>query len=41
LKAKEPGHLSAVLLVIDELEALGFRLDSATRSTVLKLAQEP
>jgi predicted nucleic acid-binding protein len=41
LRAKEQGHLPTVRPAIDELEALGFRLDSATRSAVLKLAQEP
>jgi predicted nucleic acid-binding protein len=40
LKGKQQGHLPAVAPVLDELEALGFRLDAATRMAVLKLAQE-
>jgi predicted nucleic acid-binding protein len=40
LKAKEQGHLPTLTPVIDEIEALGFRLDSATRTAVLNLARE-
>lgn len=40
LKAKQTGHLNAVEPVLDQLEALGFHLDAATRASVLKLAQE-
>jgi predicted nucleic acid-binding protein len=40
LKAKQTGHLKAVEPALDHLEALGFYLDAATRSAVLKLAQE-
>ena len=40
LKAKQSGHLSALAPVLDQLESLRFRLDSATRQAVLKLARE-
>lgn len=40
LKAKQTGHLKTVEPALDHLEALGFYLDAATRSAVLKLAQE-
>jgi uncharacterized protein len=40
LKAKEKGLLGAVTPVLDQLEALRFRLDPKTRKAVLKLAQE-
>jgi predicted nucleic acid-binding protein len=40
LKAKEKGLLQAVAPVLDQLEALQFRLDPKTREAVLKLAKE-
>lgn len=40
LKAKQSGHLTTVLPVLDQLDSLGFRLDSVTRASVLKLACE-
>jgi uncharacterized protein len=40
LKAKQEGHLPVIAPALDELEALGFRLDAATRTAVLKLAHE-
>jgi predicted nucleic acid-binding protein len=40
LKAKEKGIIDAVLPVLDQLEALQFRLDPKTRRAVLKLARE-
>jgi len=40
LRAKEAGHLPAVAPVLDQLEALRFRLDPATRANVLRLAGE-
>ncbi|NEP14352.1 MAG: DUF3368 domain-containing protein [Symploca sp. SIO2C1] len=40
LKAKQLGKLTIVAPILDELDALGFRLDSATRMAVLKLAGE-
>jgi predicted nucleic acid-binding protein len=41
LKAKSLGHLPLVRPVLDRLDALRFRLDPATRATVVKLAGEP
>ena len=40
LKAKQSGHLTTVLPILDQLDSLGFRLDSVTRASVLKLACE-
>ena len=40
LLAKERGALDAVEPVLDRLDALGFRVDGATRQTVLRLANE-
>jgi len=40
LKAKEQGHLAAVAPVVEQLEALNFRLDPATRAAVLRMAGE-
>ena len=40
LLAKERGLLGAVKPVLDRLQALRFRLDAATRRTVLDLAGE-
>jgi hypothetical protein len=40
LKAKAVGHLEAVRPILDQLQALGFWLDPATRSTVLRIADE-
>jgi predicted nucleic acid-binding protein len=40
LKAKQSGHLSAIEPVLDQLESLRFRLDAATRATVLQMARE-
>jgi predicted nucleic acid-binding protein len=40
LKAKQEGHLHAVAPALDELESLGFRLDTATRTAVLRLTGE-
>src|SRR5262249_46428132 len=38
LRAKELGHLSAVAPVLDQLDALRFRIDRTTRAAVLRLA---
>jgi uncharacterized protein len=40
IKAKQTGKLTTVSPVLDQLNQLRFRLDSSTRSTVLKLAGE-
>lgn len=40
LKAKSSGHLTRVSPVLDRLEALRFRIDAATRASVLQLAEE-
>ena len=40
LKAKQEGHLKTVSPTIQRLEELGFRLDSTTKATVLRLADE-
>jgi len=40
LKAKRSGYLASVAPILDQLEALRFRLDPSTRATVLKLAGE-
>ncbi|MDX2031456.1 MAG: DUF3368 domain-containing protein [Blastocatellia bacterium] len=40
LKAKQKGYLQRIDTVLDHLEELGFRLDTKTRSIVLKLAEE-
>jgi hypothetical protein len=40
LKAKQLGLLAILTPILDQLDALGFRLDSSTRIAVLKLAQE-
>lgn len=41
LRAKERGLVSAIRLVLDDLAALRFRVDSVTRAAVLRLANEP
>jgi hypothetical protein len=40
LKAKQSGYIEKVAPVLDQLDALHFRLDPATRSAVLRLADE-
>lgn len=40
LLAKKRGNLDAVRPVLDRLDAVGFRLDGATRQTVLGIADE-
>jgi predicted nucleic acid-binding protein len=40
LRAKAAGHLAAVAPVLDQLDALRFRLDLMTRINVLQLAGE-
>jgi predicted nucleic acid-binding protein len=40
LKAKQNGYLSRIEPILNQLELLKFRLDAATRSSVLKLAGE-
>ena len=40
LKAKQLGKLTMIAPVLNKLDALGFRLDSSTRTAVLKLAGE-
>lgn len=40
LKAKQLGHIDAIAPVLDQLDALRFRLDKATRAAVLRLANE-
>lgn len=40
LKAKQSGNVDAVAPILNRLNALGFRLDPATRAAVLRLAEE-
>jgi uncharacterized protein len=40
LKAKQLGHIIAISPLLNQLDALGFRLDVMTKQTVLKLAGE-
>ncbi len=40
LKGKQLGYLDASAPLLDELDALNFRLAPATRTAVLKLANE-
>lgn len=40
LRAKAAGHLEAVKPVVEQLQALGFRLRSKTRGAILDLADE-
>jgi predicted nucleic acid-binding protein len=40
LKSKQSGYVDAIAPLLDELDALNFRLASATRGAVLKLANE-
>ncbi|MFB2838283.1 DUF3368 domain-containing protein [Floridanema evergladense] len=40
LKGKQSGYLSEIMPVLDRLDSLGFRLDSSTRASVLRLAGE-
>ena len=40
LKAKQLGHIDAIAPVLDQLDALRFRLDKATRAAVMRLANE-
>lgn len=40
LKGKQSGYLSEIMPVLDRLDSLGFRLDSSTRDSVLRLAGE-
>ena len=40
LKAKQAGYIEAVAPVLDQLDAVRFRLDTATRAAVLRLADE-
>lgn len=40
IKAKQTGNLTAVTPVLDQLNDLRFRLDTSTRSTVLKMVGE-
>jgi predicted nucleic acid-binding protein len=40
LKAKQNGYLSRIEPILNQLELLRFRLDAATRGSVLKLAGE-
>jgi hypothetical protein len=40
IKAKRMGHIHAISPIMDRLESLRFRFDSATRSAVLHLAGE-
>jgi len=40
LKGKQLGYVEAIAPLLDQLETLNFRLASATRSAVLKLAKE-
>jgi len=40
LKAKQLGNLTIIAPILDELDALGFRIDASTRMAVLKLAGE-
>ena len=40
LKGKQSGYVNAIAPLLDALNALNFRLNSATRAAVLKLANE-
>jgi uncharacterized protein len=40
LKAKQAGHLNLLTPVLNQLNALGFRVDSETQQLILKLADE-
>lgn len=40
LKGKQSGYLNEIMPVLDRLDSLGFRLDSSTRASVLRLAGE-
>lgn len=40
LKGKQAGYVDAIAPLLDELDALNFRLAAATRAAVLKLADE-
>jgi hypothetical protein len=40
LKAKQSGYINLIRPVLDQLDDLRFRLDSATRVAVLRLAEE-
>jgi hypothetical protein len=40
LRAKRAGHLSAILPVLNQLAALGFRLTPGTMRNILDLAHE-
>lgn len=40
LKAKQSGHLTTVMPVLDQVDSLGFRLDPSTRAAALNLAGE-
>lgn len=40
LKGKQAGHIEAIAPLLDQLDALNFRLAPATRAVVLKLANE-
>ncbi len=40
LKAKQAGHLNMISPLLDQLNSLGFRVDSETQRFVLKLAGE-
>jgi uncharacterized protein len=40
LKAKQAGHISAIKPLLNQLDAIGFRLNATTRQTVIQLAGE-
>lgn len=40
LRAKAAGHIAVVAPIVDQLQALGFRLDAVTRTAILALAKE-
>jgi uncharacterized protein len=41
LKAKQAGHISTIKPLLNQLDALGFRLDTRTRQSVLQMSGEP
>nr|WP_275994166.1 DUF3368 domain-containing protein [Argonema antarcticum] len=40
LKGKQVGYMTTIAPILDQLDALRFRLDPSTRAAVLKLAGE-
>lgn len=40
LRAKQSGYVDVLAPILDQLDTLDFRLDTATRAAVLRLAEE-